>query len=327
MNIEQLKAEEEAAEAEFKSNLSEQPTPEMEPEVQPETTTPEELEAAEYIADVITEQEPEAAPQKQSRTNWKKRFQNFKSSADATIYELRQENAGLKSDMAHLRASVHELQKRQAEETPSDPFAGVFSEDDEATFGEDGLAVVKKATQTAIERATKPLQDRLNASEERATIKAQEAAQRENKNLYNEFLSKLEIIVPDFKKVNVDPGFLKWMQEPDIYSGITRAKLFTQAESSRDVSRVGEFFVEYKEATKARPSAAVEKHITPVGGQAATSAPMQPTTNDSEVIYTSEIDKFYDDVMKGRYAGRHNEVMAIEDKIDKAVAQNRIRKG
>lgn len=340
MTLERLKAEEAEAEAMFSNPSTEEaPAPQAEPQFIETTTEPhtqDELEAAEFMEQSITAPEPTefADPQpvpvegrpKPKRTDWKKRFTNFKASADTTIYELRSEISSLKSQLS-IALDDARLAKAAAHEagTTKDPFDGVFSEEDEATFGADGLDVVKKATKTAIDKATKPLQDRLDAAEKQRIDSLNREASASAQIQYDKFINGLETLVPNFRTVDTDPGFLKWMKQPDTYSGITRASLFGKAEDARDVARVAEFFVEYSQLTA--PIDQMEKHITPVGGGSAPVAPAARPKEKGQIIYQSEIDTFYDDVMRGRYVGRHDEVLNIEAQIDAAMVGGRIKQG
>jgi len=339
--LERLKAEEEAAEAAFGNPEVTVPIEEvatLESDELASATTVEqsedELDAAAYIEDTIMgvgEQEThEVQPEAKvpaNRTNWKKRFTNFKASADATIYDLRTEVSQMKGQMATLYEELGKVREAGMTTTQKDPFAGVFSEEDEATFGADGLDVVKKGTQAAIDNATKPLKDQLAKVDKDRIDSLKAEAQRAEQGRYNDFIGRLGDLIPDYKEVNYDPKFLAWMKLPDTYSGITRAQLFTQAEKAKDVARVAEFFVEFSHDAKPKVVSEAEKHITPMGGPGASPAPIKTKETEGKIIYLSEIDKFYDDVIKGRYHGKHDQVLNIEAQIDRAQMAGLIRKG
>jgi len=339
--LERLKAEEEAAEAAF-GNPAERPLEEeaatsSTDELAAATTveqSDDELDAADYIEDIITGQPDEEEQdgddsqpeQRASRTNWKKRFTNFKASADATIYDLRTEVSTLKGQMATIYEELSTLRKEGTKATQKDPFTGVFTEEDEATFGADGLDIVKKGTQAAIENATKPLRDQLAKADSDRIASLKKAAHDAETERYGKFISRLGELVPEYKKLNYDSKFLAWMGQADTYSGITRSQLFKRAEDAKDVARVAEFFVEYQHAHK-RPVSEAEKYITPVGGPGAPTAATKAKAAGGRIIYLSEIDKFYDDVIKGRYHGKHDQVLNIEAQIDAAQIAGLIRKG
>jgi len=303
--LEKLKAEEAEAEAQMLGTII-APT---EPIIPPE-------EVVEVVPEIVPEviPEPTSQPEKKKRTNWKHRWSTYKAATDVTLFEQRNEIAQLKEELANAKLSIGTL---QSQEVQGDPWEGVFSQEDEDAFGAEGLDVVKKATNKVLENQVKPLQAQIAAQDLHRANELKRQASNENLRQYAEFARNLKVLVPNYEELNVDKNFLEWMKHPDPYSGLQRNKLFLQAESGKDVARVAEFFVEYSQSIAKPNPSPLEQHITPVGSGGA--APVTPPSNDPpEVIYTSEIDKFYDDVMKGRYEGRHKEVLEIEAKIDKA---------
>lgn len=336
--LEKLKQEEAELEAQMLGNPTEPvATTEVEEGVQ---QSQEELEAADYMEGVITGEEEskettvsspsdQPEPQKPQRINWKKRFTNFKASADASIYEQRQEIANLKNNVATLMGELGDLREAKRE-VQGDMFEGAFSQEDEDTFGADGMAVVKKAAQVAIESQVKPLKEQLRKQEVARIDDAKRAANTERQTAYNGFLGSLSNLVPDYAAINTDPKFMDWMKQPDQFSGLPKSKLFVQAEQARDVARVADFFIEYKNErdAKVQPNKPkdLERHVTPMGGGG---APSSSANQKEQVGYyrQSDIDKFYRDVMKGRYKGNQGVIDATESAIELAVRENRVLKG
>lgn len=320
VQLERLKAEEAQAEAQAFGN----PTVEEHPQEAPATEAA--TEQKDPMEEIILPAQPE---EKKKRTNWKHRFTSYKAATDTTLYEQRMEIADLKQQVAGLMETLGEL--RSGTQEQGDLFDGVFTKEDEDTFGADGMDVVKKAAKAAVEKATKPLNEKLQKQEKEhiESLKRQSKAAKEAE--YAKFLDALEGMVPDYKELNFDPGFAEWMNLPDTYSGLTRAPLFQKAEAAGDVARVAEFFVEYKASLKPQPEAIPEelaRHITPVGSGVATPATSVANNKTGvQIIYESEIDKFYSDVTKGRYKGQESVIASIEAQIDKAAMEGRIHKG
>ena len=72
------------------------------------------------------------------------------------------------------------------------------------------------------------------------------------------------------------------------------------------------------QAPKSNP---VDKQVSP---KAAASA--APTATDNKPVITqAQIKAFYDDVAKGLYRGRPQEMQQIEAKINAAIAEGRVR--
>lgn len=131
------------------------------------------------------------------------------------------------------------------------------------------------------------------------------------------FLDRVEIIVPDFERLNTDPGFIAWLQQSDPASGHTLHELLQDAWAKLDASRAARFFVTYqREFDKTRTPAPVprpETHGAPA-----------PRPTAPKVIRRADIGKFYADQQRGVYRGREAEADAIERDIMNAQREGRI---
>ena len=345
--LEKLQQEEAELEAQMLGNQAtvDDPQPTEEPEVSTteddDGQTEEELQAAEYMERTIVQRQDEdddsdddddsSQPQKPQRTNWKKRFVNFKKSADSTISSQRREILDLRAELDQMKLQFYQMQTKAEQEGQGDLFDGVFSPEDEDTFGAEGLDVVKKAAKVAIERQLNPLKEELKKQRELSLKEQASRTQAERKAEYDKFLSRLETLVPEYAALNVDPGFLRWIKEPDDASGVIRGDLFRRAEASRDVGRVADFFKQYQgkvSAVKApnRVNKDMERHITPMGSGGSGSSSRKRQTEEG-YIRQSDIDKFYADMMKGRYKNQPDVIRATEAVIERATRDNRVLRG
>lgn len=333
--LEKLREEEAAQEAEMLGNQVQPEEETSATEYEEIEQTSEELEAAEFIEEMVTqnayedsetEDIEETQPQKKSRTNWKKRFTNYKASTDATIHGLRKELMDVSAQLASLMEENYGLRSTK-QEKQGDIFEGAFTEEDIDTFGADGLDIVKKAARVAIEKQVAPLKEELTRAEQARLADVKRRADSDRTQSYREFLGRLESLVPDYEEINMDPKFLTWMDQADTFSGHTKKSLFRQAEASGDVMRVADFFMEFKESRKPKKqpiAKEVERHITPMGSGSGTGPATQQKASDNSYYRKSDIDKFYRDVLKGRYTGQHDVVVATERAIDAAYKANRI---
>lgn len=289
-----------------------------------EEVVQEAIEVTEAVEDNPTVTEPIEDPQetpKAKRINWKKRFINLKSSQDATIYSLRTDNANLKAQLLELDAKVSNMVSNVKTD---DPFDTLFTEEDKDVLGEEALDIFTKASKAAVDSAVSPLKAKLE-EEKQHRVKQQQIEVRDQRKAADTiFLEKLGNLVPDYDELDYDPGFKKWMDEPDTYSGFQRKQLLHNAKNSGDVVRVAEFFVEYQQLTaspREESNKALEKAVGPTGSNAS-----QVNTEQKFRTYTmTEVEAFYDSVNRGKYIGKESEAKALEAKYDKAFAEGRIR--
>ena len=294
----------------------------------PKEPTVEEI-VNEAVADIPSEPQEEAQvdavveddiPAKPKRTNWKKRFIGLKQSQDATIYSLRSENADLKSQVLNLDAKVSQLIK---DTKVDDPFDNLFTDEDKDVLGSEALDIFTKASKTAVDAAVSPLKAKLDEEKQHRRKQQEREVVNERQAASKIFLDKLANLVPDYNELDYDPGFKKWMDQPDTFSGFPRKQLFLNAQKHGDVVRVAEFFIEYSDLTRdpvEQSQRTLENAVGPTGSSAS-----QINTDKKLSSYSMEmVEQFYDDVTRGKYVGKESEAKALESKYDRAFAEGRI---
>jgi len=154
--------------------------------------------------------------------------------------------------------------------------------------------------------------------------------------------SVLDERVPEWRKINTDPAFKRWLSLPDIYSGGVRQRLLDAAVKAADAPRVVAFFQGFlREAAQGQPSqpqpAPLPAEPPPAQRQPPLSletlaapgrarpAPGEPPAADKPIYTRAQISKFYADVRRGAYVGRETEKNAIERDIFAAQTEGRVR--
>jgi hypothetical protein len=280
---------------------------------------PTESSSTEEPTDVTTEPEKKSegdgvAPSVQPE-DWEKRFKGYKSTSDATIYGLRQENLSLREEIQRQADVTSNLAKKisdmQTQEI--DPYKDLFTDEERDVLGDEALAALKKANEAMVANRIKPLEEQLERErQERRDAEKKRIEQERTKNT-TEFLKKLEAIVPNYAKIDVNPKFIQWLKGQDEDSGYPRVNIFHNAQRAGDVRRVAEFFLRYEALTAPKPSK-LEKKITPTGtGGIPTARKQQKQTSG---LSQKKIEEFYDAVAAGEYRNRPKEQQAMEEKID-----------
>jgi hypothetical protein len=297
------------------------PKPQVKVEVKPEdnSTSPE------PEGDVIGDPKVEAQPKPEDVTDvkpqvevedWEARFKSYKGVADATIHGLRQEKLMLQEDIQSLKTQMQELAGKIKEVQGDNKLdiSGMFSDEERNLIGEETIKGIEKAVGAAIDANVKPLRTELDKERsERDDAEARRVkADRESANAT--FLDKLGTLVPDYRKIDVDPQFIQWMKGPDTASGAPRQRLFKNAQSAGDVHRVAEFFLEYTKSTAPKPNEKMEEKITPSNQSVAPKAPDQKPKDG--ILTMKDINKFYNDVFKGDYRNRPKDQQVMEKKVD-----------
>jgi hypothetical protein len=244
-----------------------------------------------------------------------RRYNTSKPKYDSNIFKLKQENIALQKDRVNLKKEFNTLRQKKAAE--NNKLDELFDQKTVDVLGED--------TANNIKASIKDTYDRLDLQEKLSNeikIKAEEdKIASQVSDAYNAFLSRLTTLVPDQASLNVDTGFLNYLKEVDGHSGYLRQDLLTRAANNHDVGRVAQFFLDYKATKKVEPvKDSINKRIAPTESSSTSIGDIA----DSGKITLAFVDKFYSDVTRGLYKGRHKEQLAIEADIDKAYLEGNL---
>ena len=241
-----------------------------------------------------------------------------------------EEQAGRLANVENLLASLS-AQKQQPAQQPEAPAPLVTDQDREA-FDPDTIDLMRRVSlETQQKQAAKYEQE---MAQLRGTVQQLQSvvpdvqridAQQQNSSS-NAFWQQLHEAVPDWEKVNVDPGFVNWLDETDPMSGMARRTFLTDAHNRFDAARVINFFLTWKElqgntGQSTKPAQkALQDSIAPGRGRTSGS-----TKAGAEPSYTREqVSKFYEDMKTGKYRGREEEAAKTERDITQALAKGRI---
>jgi hypothetical protein len=282
-----------------------------------ETATTEQQEvstkAPQESGPVPQEPKPEVQPEAE---DWEKRYKNLRASRDENLWKTKTQLTSALETINRLQGELGKLQKEQ----PSvDPLAGVFTQEDTDTLGEATVEAMRKATLKATEVATGPLKQQLEYERAKRSEQDRALMEQSKQEAYNIFLSRVSTAVPIWEAFNYDPYLAKFMEDPD-YDGTPRKNYFHSAEAQGNSALIIRYMKEFEASTKVKSDALASK-VAPVGDLGSSQAPQQKAAG--EQISRAYIDKFYDDVTRGRYRGRQKEADAIEAAIDKAVMEGR----
>ena len=128
------------------------------------------------------------------------------------------------------------------------------------------------------------------------------------------FYTTLANLEPEWETINTDPRFIKWLGVTEPYTGLTRKQALDNAASTLDAQRAAFFFTSFKESVK-KPTPQISPNTS-----TATNTPSAEKT-----FSTSEVNKFYSDVTKGKYKHDLEAMKQKENDITRAQMEGRIR--
>jgi hypothetical protein len=222
------------------------------------------------------------------------------------------------------------LQERPTPPAPPEPPTPLpISDKDKAEFGPEIIDLIQRQATHIAAEATKGLREENEALKKQVgetadKLKGVSTGQEEQRR--QGYLQRLAQLVPDWEAVNADQRFMDWLAIVDPASGVRRQSYLTSAFVQFDADRTALLFNSWKDSLTPSPSSAPQRP-DPLAAHASpsTSRSSAPRVNepDAKVWSHHEIDAFYADVTKGKYAIA--DAARIEAEIDAAVATGRVR--
>jgi hypothetical protein len=250
--------------------------------------------------------------------DWEKRYKNLRSSRDEKLYEAKSQLSNSLETIKILQQRIRELEKARP---VVDPMKDLFTTEETETLGDVTVEAVRKATMKATEIATKPLQEALESERKLREEQQNQLADRSKREAYDIFLSRIERAVPNWESINVDPKFIDWMEAPDL-DGTLRRIYFQRAEQQGNAALIIRYMKEY-EGSVVQLKDNLAAKVTPVGDTIG--ATQVKDKGKQELISIAFVNKFYDDLARGRYRGKESEAERIETLIDKATMEGRLK--
>jgi hypothetical protein len=259
------------------------------------------------------------------------KYRTLEGKYNAEVPALHQRLRERDAQMSELAATVEKLKQEAAQRTPPPKPEPVTNPKDVEDFGADLVEMVTRAATGVFEQKAGPLGQKFDALVARIDTLEQHLSgvgQQQAQSAEQQFYSALAQAVPDWEKINVEEGWLAWLQETDPVYGRPRQAALDEASRSRSVPRVVAIFNAYK-ATKApaapaapaknAPSKDLARQVSPSKTGSQSNAPNEP-----QRWTEPQIMQFYDDLRRGKFDGRDDEAQRIEAEIDAAVAEGRV---
>jgi hypothetical protein len=275
--------------------------PEPVEEKMPEGEAPIAAQPAEDPKPVLT------ADESRDAAYWRHRFDVLQGKYNAEVPALRKEVSTLQEQIKTAAAPTGDSLSR-AQHAVSD-----LTPEEVEEYGPDLINLIKRVAGQSAQPSDDmtEIKDRFKKMDEE---RLQDAEAR--------FWSTLETDVSDFRQINSDPAFHRWLSEIDTLTGSPRQTLLETAQQALDPSRAVAIFRQFKGA----PSDAKKKQSIPEDQI----QPKQSRSNGADVSQSagkmwtrSEIAGFYRDKAAGRVSP--DEANSIEQDIFAAQQEGRIR--
>lgn len=266
------------------------------------------------------------APRPDDSVDWKQRFLTTQGILQAQLPAAQARAAAAESKVSELSAEVAQLRQLiTASKPPTDPPKPTVDPRDVEAFGEPMMDMVRRYVTGAIEALQGQMGSVLSDIDRRVAAlegNVRGVAQRTEESLDAQFWAALGQMVPDYETVNATAEWQDWLKVVDTFTGVQRQKLLDAAANAKDAARVAKFFEAFKASLPPSPSSALESMVSPSSGGAAPPPAAQAPTR---IVTQKFIQDFYRDVTRGAYRGREADQAQIEQAINQAIAEGRVR--
>jgi hypothetical protein len=249
----------------------------------------------------------------------------LKGKYDAEVPRLHAELREMKAQMQQLVADKAAVEAKVTK--PQEPQKTLITEQDREAFGPDLIDLIERAAESKLSAYGQREVELVN---EIKTLKQELASVSERQGISDKdrFLMGLGQRVADWETLNVDPGFLEWLQQVDPVYGAPRQAALTAAYEVLDVDRVARIFNTYKQTVTppAQPQTQPQKpdlqrQVAPTRSRSTT--PPAASASNQRIFTQQEITQFYDEWRRGFID--NDEAARMEKEITAAAAQGRVR--
>jgi hypothetical protein len=302
------------------------------PRVLPEATpSPQASEPSPPATPAPAEPPPQPADSDESPEAWKRRFlrmQGMHTADQKIIGEMQEQMTQLGNELLHLQRMPPQARQQEPPPLPNAP--SYLTQDDVNTYGTDLIDVSQRAALHALAPHLMSLEQQ---NEELRTRLAKEAR--------HSLDQAVELGVPNYREIDRDPRWHRWLLGIDVLSGRVRQQLLNEAISAAQAPRVISFFRGFlneeaatghnEAAQNFRQPAAPREPAVDLLSLAAPGRARPATGGDASLpperpIYTrAQIRDLYTAHRKGAYVGREAEWARQDADIIAAGREGRIR--
>ncbi len=253
---------------------------------------------------------------------WAHKYHTLKGMYDAEVPRLHSQVREMQTQIQQLIADKAAVEATKVEQ--KQVVESLITEQDKEAFGPDLIDLIERATESKVgtlrEREAQLVQEIKELKGQLGSVSERQVVSDKDR-----FLAGLGQQVSDWEALNVDQGFLAWLQQVDPVYGVPRQAALSNAYEVLDVTRVANIFKAYKQTLPQTPAPSkakqeLQRQVAPTRTRSTTT----PSDNVNDKIFTNQdIEQFYNDWRRGFYD--EQEAADMEKQIHTAIAEGRIR--
>lgn len=288
----------------------------------------------EQTSNSVEDQAPKSETQEQvesdaqPKESWEQKYKTLQGMYNADVPRLNAKNREVSARVSQLEQLLSTMQQSTKPEEPvsTDP---LITDADMKEYG-DSIDVMRRAAREEVNAANgriaqleKTIQQLQGFVPQVQQVQAQQQASSEQA-----FWSGLSNEVPNWQDINDNADFQSWLLSIDPLTGISRQTYLEDAQKNLDTRRVASFFAAWEKEfgtpetareNRSNSNSQLEKQVAPGRGRSG-----KPASQESKNYSPADIQKFFEDVRKGKFKGRDEERGRMERDIFSAQREGRI---
>jgi hypothetical protein len=288
----------------------------------------------EQTSNSVEDQAPKSETQEQvesdaqPKESWEQKYKTLQGMYNADVPRLNAKNREVSARVSQLEQLLSTMQQSTKPEEPvsTDP---LITDADMKEYG-DSIDVMRRAAREEVNAANgriaqleKTIQQLQGFVPQVQQVQAQQQASSEQA-----FWSGLSNEVPNWQDINDNADFQSWLLSIDPLTGISRQTYLEDAQKNLDTRRVASFFAAWEKEfgtpetareNRSNSNSQLEKQVAPGRGRSG-----KPASQESKNYSPADIQKFFEDVRKGKFKGRVEERGRMERDIFSAQREGRI---
>lgn len=288
----------------------------------------------EQTSNSVEDQAPKSETQEQvesdaqPKESWEQKYKTLQGMYNADVPRLNAKNREVSARVSQLEQLLSTMQQSTKPEEPvsTDP---LITDADMKEYG-DSIDVMRRAAREEVNAANgriaqleKTIQQLQGFVPQVQQVQAQQQASSEQA-----FWSGLSNEVPNWQDINDNADFQSWLLSIDPLTGISRQTYLEDAQKNLDTRRVASFFAAWEKEfgipetareNRSNSNSQLEKQVAPGRGRSG-----KPASQESKNYSPADIQKFFEDVRKGKFKGREEERGRMERDIFSAQREGRI---
>ena len=247
---------------------------------------------------------------------WAHKYHTLKGMYDAEVPRLHSQVREMQTQIQQLIADKAAVEATKVEQ--KQVVESLITEQDKEAFGPDLIDLIERATESKVgtlrEREAQLVQEIKELKGQLGSVSERQVVSDKDR-----FLAGLGQQVSDWESLNVDQGFLAWLQQVDPVYGVPRQAALSNAYEVLDVTRVANIFKAYKQTLPQTPAPSkakqeLQRQVAPTRTRSTTT----PSDNVNDKIFTNQdIEQFYNDWRRGFYD--EQEAADMEKQIHTAI--------